>query len=113
MKACKAKAPVGRFPVRGLGRGGGCLLSPVIGFAYLANVCSDVHWKQQGVVTAFLGERFDEQGADLISDWIFTLELDPFQLAVDCYPVLQIALYIYMAGHLPLAITVAPIVEAT
>ena len=40
------------------------------------------------------------------------MELDPFQLAVGCYPVLQIALYIYLAGHLPLAITVAPIVEA-
>jgi hypothetical protein len=52
--------------------------------------------------------RFDEQGADLISDGIFTLELDPFQLAVGCYPVLQIAL----VGHLPLTVTVAPIVEA-
>ena len=39
--------------------------------------------KQQGAVTAFLGERFDEQGADLINDGVFTLELDPFQLAVD------------------------------
>ncbi len=48
----------------------------------------------------------------MINDGIFTLELDPFQMAVGCYPVLHIALYIYLAGHLPLAITVAPIVEA-
>ncbi len=40
------------------------------------------------------------------------MELDPFQLAVGCYPIFQIALYIYMAGHLPLAITEVPIVEA-
>ncbi len=49
---------------------------------------------------------------DLNNGGIFTLELGPFQLAVGCYPFLQIALFIYLAGHLPLAITVAPIVEA-
>ena len=64
------------------------------------------------VASSWHKERFDEQGADLINDGVFTLELDPFQLAVGYYPVLKIALYIYLAGHLPLAITVAPIVEA-
>jgi hypothetical protein len=40
------------------------------------------------------------------------LELDPLQLAVGCYPILHIALYIYLAGHLPLTATVEPVVEA-
>ena len=64
------------------------------------------------MVTAFLGDRFDEQGVDLINDGVFTLDLDPVQLALGCYPVLQIALYIYLQGHLPLQVSVAPIVEA-
>ncbi len=29
----------------------------------------------------YLGERFDEQGADLINDGVFGLELDTLQLA--------------------------------
>ena len=57
-------------------------------------------------------QHLGHQGADLIGEGVFFMELDPFQLAVGCYPILQIALYIYMAGDLPLAITVAPIVEA-
>ncbi len=48
----------------------------------------------------------------MINDGIFTLDLDPAQLALECYPVLQIALYIYLQGQLPLQVTVAPIVEA-
>ena len=113
-KACNAKAPavLADFPSVALGEAAAAFLHQLSGLNIL-HASARIHTgKQQGVVTAFLGERFDEQGADLINDGVFTLELDPFQLAVGCYPVLQIALYIYLAGHLPLAITVAPIVEA-
>ena len=113
-KACKAKAPavLADFPSVALNEAAAAFLHQQSGLNIL-HASARIHTgKQQGVVTAFLGERFDEQGADLINDGVFTLELDPFQLAVGCYPVLQIALYIYLAGHLPLAVTVAPIVEA-
>lgn len=109
-KACKAKAPavLADFPSVALGEAAAAFSHQLSGL-HILHASARVHTgKQQGVVTAFLGERFDEQGADLINNGIFTLELDPFQLAVGCYPVLQIAL----VGHLPLTVTVAPIVEA-
>ena len=47
------------------------------------------------LATTFLGDRFDERGADLIDDGVFGIELDPVQMALGCYPILQIALHIF------------------
>ena len=43
---------------------------------------------------------------------MFELELDGLQLAVGCYPILQIALYLFFDHHLPMEVAEAPIVEA-
>ena len=64
------------------------------------------------LATSYLGDRFDERGADHIDDGDFTLELDPVQLALGCYPVLQIALHIFYANHVPIEAPSAPMVEA-
>jgi len=64
------------------------------------------------LATTFLGDRFDERGADLIDDGVFGIELDPVQMALGCYPVLQIALHIFYEYHAPVEASIAPIVEA-
>ena len=52
------------------------------------------------LASTFLGDRFDES-ADLIDDGVFGIELDPVQMALGCYPILQIALHIfYESMHL-------------
>ena len=67
---------------------------------------------QHALITSYLGDRFDEKGADLIRDGVFALELDGLQLAMGCYPAMQIALYLFFDHQLPMEVTAAPIVEA-
>ena len=64
------------------------------------------------MATSFLGDRSDERGAGLIDDGVFGIELDPVQMALGCYPVLQIALHIFYEYHAPIEAPTAPIVEA-
>ena len=64
------------FPYVALGEAAAAFSHQLSGLHFL-HASARIHTgKQQGVVTVFLGERFDEQGADLINDGIFTL--DPF-----------------------------------
>jgi hypothetical protein len=90
--ACSAKAPavMADFPSIILGEASTAFSHQLSGLSIL-HASARVHTGEaQGVVTAFLCDRFDEQGADLINDGVFTLDLDPVQLALGCYPVLQI-----------------------
>jgi len=66
---------------------------------------------RHALVSTYFSDRFDEMGADLIRDGAFIFEADPVQLALGCYPILQIALHMYYDFHAPIELAVSPLVE--
>jgi hypothetical protein len=55
----------------------------------------------QSRIASYLDTRFDEKAADLIADGAFILECDDIELALGCFPVLQLALHIFHLHHAP------------
>ena len=66
---------------------------------------------RHALVTSYLSDRFDEQASDLIHDWKVKLNLNPLELAMGCYPILQLALALFYAHHAPITPSASPIVD--
>ena len=57
---------------------------------------------EPGVNAAFnLGLGFDQECAALIDGGTFTLDLDPLEMLLGVLPLLQLALHVWFAEHLP------------
>ena len=111
---CGASAPatLSDFPPVALVEAATAFRHQLSGLAIL-HASAKVHTGgSHSAVHAFFGDRFDEKGAYAIRDNRFILELDPVEMAMGCYPLLQIALHLYYANHTAISPLVAPIVDA-
>ena len=63
--------------------------------------CGELFSDTQMRISTYLGARFNEKASDLVDDRKVDLDLNPVELALGCYPVLQLALHIFYANHSP------------
>ena len=79
---------------------------------HILHASAKVHTSaRHNLVTSYLSDRFDEKASDLIRDRKVKFDLNPLELAMGCYPILQLALQLYYMHHSPIAPSSSPIVE--
>ena len=78
---------------------------------HILHASAKVHTSaRHNLVTSYLSDRFDEKASDLIRDRKVKFDLNPLELAMGCYPILQLALQLYYMHHSPIAPSSSPIV---
>ena len=113
-KCCGAAAPanIADFTPVALGEAATAFQHQISGLAILRVSAQAYTGGRHGLIAAILSDRFDEKAADVIADKKVVIEINPIEIAMGCYPVLQLALHLYYKFHSPVRTSISTIVAA-